>query len=37
LLLRADTRDPMELYRAFRARELTITALLAPRGLPIIS
>jgi len=28
-----DTRDPMELYRAFRGREPTIAALLAQRGL----
>ena len=28
-----DTRDPMELYRAFRGREPTITALLEQRGL----
>ena len=29
-----DTRDPMELYRAFRGREPTIAALLEQRGLP---
>jgi peptidyl-dipeptidase Dcp len=28
-----DTRDPMELYRAFRAREPAIAALLQQRGL----
>jgi peptidyl-dipeptidase Dcp len=28
-----DTRDPMELYRAFRGREPAIAALLEPRGL----
>ena len=28
-----DTRDPMELYRAFRGRDPTIDALLAQRGL----
>jgi len=30
-----DTRDPMELYRAFRGREPTIAALLEQRGLPV--
>jgi peptidyl-dipeptidase Dcp len=30
-----DTRDPMELYRAFRGREPTIAALLEQRGLTI--
>ncbi len=29
-----DTRDPMELYRAFRGRDSTIAALLEQRGLP---
>jgi peptidyl-dipeptidase Dcp len=29
-----DTRDPMELYRAFRGRDPTIAALLEQRGLP---
>jgi len=28
-----DTRDPMELYRAFRGRDPTIAALLEKRGL----
>ena len=28
-----DTRDPMELYRAFRGRDPTIAALLEQRGL----
>ena len=30
-----DTRDPMELYRAFRGREPAIAALLQQRGLAV--